>query len=144
MHLCYNKRVNVYEVHLHKEGKRKCNKIHRLVAYAFIENNDPLHKITVNHKDGDRSNNKSDNLEWTTYSDNLEHSYTKLHRPKNRAGLLKRRCVSIDLETNTETVYESIDAASRGTSVSSTQIRRIANKECQNNKWYFVIEGAND
>lgn len=144
MHLCYNKRVNVYEVHLHKDGKRKCSKVHRLVAYAFVENDDPIHKTTINHKDGDRSNNKFDNLEWSTYSDNLEHAYTELHRPKNRAGLLKRRCVSIDLATNTKTVYESIDATSRGTGVSSTQIRRIANKECQNSKWYFVIEGVND
>lgn len=39
---------------------------------------------------------------------------------------MKRRCISIDKQTNVHTVYESIEAASRGTNVSCTQIRRIA------------------
>lgn len=129
---------------MNKNGKRKCIKVHRLVADAFIENDDSINKTTVNHKDGNRANNKAENLEWVSYSDNLEHAYIELHRPKNRAGLLKRRCVSIDLATNTKTVYESIESASRGTNVSTTQIRRIANRECENKKYYFIIEGIND
>ena len=44
--------VIVYEVHLRKNNKRKCFKVHRLVAEAFIENDDPINKTTVNHKDG--------------------------------------------------------------------------------------------
>jgi hypothetical protein len=63
LHICYNKRVNVYEIHLRKNNKRQCFKIHRLVAEAFIENDDPVNKTTVNHIDGDRSNNRIDNLE---------------------------------------------------------------------------------
>lgn len=63
LRICYNKRVNVYEIHLKKNNKRKCFKIHRLVAEAFIENDDPINKTTVNHIDGDRSNNRVDNLE---------------------------------------------------------------------------------
>lgn len=144
MTICYNKRVNVYEVHLHKDNKRKCLKIHRLVADAFVLNDDPINKTTVNHIDGDRANNKADNLEWASYSENEKHAYDKLHRPINRAKLMKRRCESIDKNTNVHKVYESIESASRGTGVSVTQIRRIANNECNNKNYYFIIEGIND
>ena len=64
--ICYNKRVNVYEIHLRKNNKRKCFKVHRLVAEAFIYNDDPVNKTTVNHIDGNRANNNSENLEWTS------------------------------------------------------------------------------
>lgn len=142
--ICYNKRINVYEVHLHKDSKRKYFKVHRLVADAFIYNDDPINKTTVNHIDGNRANNKANNLEWASYSENEKHAYDKLHRPINRAKLMKRRCESIDKNTNVHKVYESIESASRGTGVSVTQIRRIANNECNNKNYYFIIEGIND
>lgn len=142
--ICYNKRVDVYEVHLRKNNKRKCFKVHRLVAEAFIENDDPINKTTVNHKDGKRENNRVDNLEWATYSENEQHAYDKLNRPINRAKYLKRQCTSINKYTNIHTIYESIEVASRGTNISVTQIRRIANNECVNKDYYFIIEGIND
>lgn len=142
--LCYNKRVNVYEVHLRKNNQRKCFKVYRLVADAFVYNDDPINKTTVNHIDGDRSNNKAENLEWASYSENEKHAYKKLHRPINRPKYMKRRCESIDKNTNIHTVYVSIESASRGTGISVTQIRRIANNECENKKFNFIIEGIND
>lgn len=45
--------------------------IHRLVADAFIENRNE----TVNHIDGDKLNNKVENLEWITYSENNKHAF---------------------------------------------------------------------
>ena len=84
------------------------------------------------------------NNSGTSYSENEKHAYKKLHRPINRPKYMKRRCESIDKNTNTHKVYETIEAASRGTDVSTTQIRRIANGECNNEKYYFIIEGIND
>lgn len=61
-----------------------CVFVHRLVADAFIENDDIEHKTIVNHKDGDRrNNNKAINLEWTSPSGNSQHSRTVLNKGGN-------------------------------------------------------------
>lgn len=50
----------------------KLHYVHRLVAQTFIPN--PENKRTINHKDGNRSNNNVENLEWATIAENLQHA----------------------------------------------------------------------
>lgn len=63
-------------VTLVKGGEKKNVYIHRIVAETFIPN--PNRKRCINHKDGNKSNNRSDNIEWCTHQENTEHMYKKL------------------------------------------------------------------
>lgn len=55
------------------DGTWTSQPIHRLVAKAFIDN--PYNKGSVNHIDGNRTNNKVENLEWVTAKENVYHSF---------------------------------------------------------------------
>lgn len=60
-------------VDLYKNGVGKMITIHRLVAIAFIPN--PDNNPQVNHKDGVKTNNNVNNLEWVTRSENQLHAF---------------------------------------------------------------------
>lgn len=58
--------------------KNKWHYAHRLVASHYLPNDNNL--SDVNHKDGVKSNNNVNNLEWMSHSDNLKHSFDVLGR----------------------------------------------------------------
>jgi predicted DNA-binding protein (UPF0251 family) len=55
------------------DGMQSSEKVHRLVATAFLPK--MQHQTTVNHKDGDKLNNCVSNLEWLSHSDNMRHAH---------------------------------------------------------------------
>ncbi len=71
------------QVCLCHKGKSKRFLVHRLVALAYIGNHDE--KAYVNHIDGNKQNNSVENLEWSTPSENMKHSY---HVLGNRGGCI--------------------------------------------------------
>lgn len=64
-------------INLCKNNKVKQYYMHQLLAKMFISNID--NRVEVNHKNGIRSDNSLDNLEWCTHSENIKHSYDVLN-----------------------------------------------------------------
>ena len=62
-----------YKVRLVAQGKDVTCRVHTLVANAFIPN--PNNLETVNHKDGNKTNNNVDNLEWADRHYQMIHAY---------------------------------------------------------------------
>ena len=81
-----NKKYNRYSIMLWKNGKSKRFWVARLVAKAFVFNPNPDIFTQVNHKDENKTNNNSDNLEWCTVAYNNTYG-TRLQRQANTLKL---------------------------------------------------------
>lgn len=76
----YNK--NWYSIRwLYRNWVRKSFLVHRLVAILFIPNSDD--KLQINHKNWIKSDNRVENLEYCTASENMKHSFLELWRKAN-------------------------------------------------------------
>lgn len=68
------------QVTLKYKGEQKTIKVHRLVAGAFL--GPPSPDDVVNHKNSDRSDNRPENLEWTTVQGNTDHHIAAGRKPR--------------------------------------------------------------
>lgn len=111
----YINSVGYYCCGLTSNHKTRTMFVHRLVAMAFHPNNEG--KPQVNHKDGNKLNNNSDNLEWVTGKENVKHAWNiglNIHTPgRGRTHQLmqegaKKSVICQDMDTKNETTHSSI------------------------------------
>ena len=81
------------EVCLCVDEVRKYKRVHRLVAEAFIPNEESL--PIINHKDGDKTNNHVSNLEWTTNYGNVIHGFNTNIEGKTLSSLSKEEMLLV-------------------------------------------------
>ena len=118
---------------LKKDGKQKSFSIHRLMAIAFLPNDNNLPQ--VNHKDGNKLNNDLSNLEWCTQSQNIQHMYDsglKTYKPlhyKGKFGKEHNRSKSVKC-VETGVIYGSMSEAGRVLNINHSSVSwSIKNKK---------------
>lgn len=100
--------MKYYAICLCRDGIEERLSIHRLVAEAFVDNDDPLNHSVINHKDRNTLNNRADNLEWCDQQYNTEYGHNK------RVGQFKDGVKVAE--------YKSISYASELTGIGRTSI----------------------
>ena len=122
IHNCKSKGYGYYaQVTLFKNGKQRSFRIHRLVAMAFVERVPGCDQ--VDHINGNKLDNRADNLRWVTQSENTNNPITKSRSKK----LVKVNCYSLDGSFIKS--YSSLTNASRDLGVPISSISQILNKK---------------
>lgn len=128
-------------VSLWKDGVETTHLVARLVAMSFLS--PPLEKLTVNHINGNPMDNRAENLEWATLSENIRHGFeTGLYKSAEKAVVLTN-------DNGDEIQFKSMAEASRylnrNTGYVSGQIARCS--PCYNDhggRYWARLAGESD
>ena len=140
--LSLSKHENGYYRVDYKQNDKKVKRcyVHILVAEAYLDE-PTVGQTQVNHKNSDKADNRVENLEWCTRSENVKHSIA--NKP-NQFAHLKKKVVCLNFETGDLVhKYDSVMDASRATGVNSGSITKVCKGEKQRAgvyKWKYDCE----
>lgn len=121
-----------YKIKLYKNGIYKRYAVARLVAYTFYDQ-DMNDNMTVNHIDGNNTNNNLENLEIISMYDNIQHAYQN--------GLMTH-LKKVTLQNENETLaFNSYMEASRYLQKSYNYVASLVHKGIMRTKDHEIIRG---
>lgn len=119
-------------VNLFRNGKSHPRSVHRLVATTFISQPSP--GLDVNHKNGIKADNRAQNLEWATRSQNIKHAFdTGLRSPvgvrgtSHPAAILTDAMVHLFRAARNTGARGAVTEAARSHGVSASSAHAAAN-----------------
>lgn len=121
-----------YKVNLWQNSKRKTCRVHRLMAIEFIDN--PNNLPFINHINGIKTDNRIENLEWCTHSQNSTHSHYILNNnetsnfigAKGVKSLLSKKVYQYSLDGKLIAKFDGVRDAGRITGIQSATIGKVA------------------
>jgi hypothetical protein len=137
----FMKKNGYLQTTLYKNHNKKKFYTHRLVAFAFIPNDDSENKIEINHIDENKQNNDVNNLEWVTSSQNKRHNdlHIRVSKYTDYAKGAKKRKIPIiatSVETGEDIHFDSATDAERLMGFSHGHIAAVCRGKLKAHKGY--------
>lgn len=114
-------RAGYETVRLFKNGKTNTKFIHRLIAENFLPNEQ--NKACVNHKNGQKTNNWYQNLEWVSHAENTQHAYDSM-LIKNKGRAVVDKC--------TNKIFDNYKEAAKFYGINPNTLRGYLNGQINN------------